>query len=557
MEASFYKIPRFQRPYSWDRENVADFWEDAVLAEDPDYFIGSFVLYKSKDDQDLLYIVDGQQRLTTITLLLAATRDALDHLGFAQLARAVQKLIEREDINSELRFVLDSETPYPYLQEMIQKFGDRENILEVGSEQEALKSAYDYFQQQISSTLESVDLDNTVSSSKKITQKRGKLIQIRDRLLRLQLITVQLGNEDDAYLIFETLNTRGKDLTVSDLVKNHLTRLLRPKHKGVDLVKDKWSGILEHFHQSEAEININRFLHHSWLSRAPYTTEKGLFKEIKKLVTRGSAGGFLDDLVLDARLYRQVLEPDSYKWAKQEREIADALRALAVFRVIQPVPMLLALLRDYRAKSLTLSQVRNVFQRMEDFHVQFTAVTSQRTGGGTAFMYASSARQLLEASDKNSKQGVLTEFIAKLRDRVPSAEEFDAGFVDIYFTDKNTRYRQLVRYLLRRLHEYLRGEDEAPDYEKFNIEHLASQNSVSSNRISDEYIGQIGNLVFLPVALNESLANKPAEEKLKRLKEKKVPLDENLKIARDWTAEAIKSRTDALSALFREKILKV
>ena len=85
LETGFYKIPRFQRPYSWDRENVEDFWEDAIHADDPDYFIGSFVLYRAKDDPDLLFVVDGQQRLTTITLLLAAIRDALHDLGSTQL----------------------------------------------------------------------------------------------------------------------------------------------------------------------------------------------------------------------------------------------------------------------------------------------------------------------------------------------------------------------------------------------------------------------------------------------------------------------------------------
>ena len=151
--------------------------------------------------------------------------------------------------------------------------------------------------------------------------REKKTTHIRDSVLRLQLIAVQLGNEDDAYLIFETLNTRGKDLTVADLVKNHLTRLLKPKHKGVDIARDKWNGILELFDRSENEISINRFLHHSWLSRHPYTTEKKLFKEIKRTVNQAIAMSFLDELLSDAYLYRQILEPDSYKWRKEEREV--------------------------------------------------------------------------------------------------------------------------------------------------------------------------------------------------------------------------------------------
>jgi len=289
LETAFYRIPRFQRPYSWDRENVGDFWADAILAEDPDYFIGSFVLYREKGDPDVLFVVDGQQRLTTITILLASVRDALHDLEFEALAGAVQKLIEREDINSHLRFMLDSETPYPYLQEQIQKYPEKGSEEAIGSEQEALASAYTFLLDKVKGAVSSVDADTTISDEKKRDEKKRKLIDIRDRVLRLQLITVQLGAEDDAYLIFETLNTRGKDLTVSDLVKNHLTRLLRPRHKGVDLVKHKWDGLLDDFARSEVEININRFLHHAWLSRRPYITEKKLFKEIKRNVDKKTA----------------------------------------------------------------------------------------------------------------------------------------------------------------------------------------------------------------------------------------------------------------------------
>ena len=98
----------------------------------------------------------------------------------------------------------------------------------------------------------------------------------------------------------------------------------------------------------------------------------------------------------------------------------NSILALNVFRVVQPVPMMLALVREYRNERITLKQTKNVYRSMENFHVQFTAVTSQRTGGGTAFMYASSARQLLEAVTNDGKAIVIKEFIGKLRDRVPS-----------------------------------------------------------------------------------------------------------------------------------------
>jgi uncharacterized protein with ParB-like and HNH nuclease domain len=244
LEGGFFKIPRFQRPYSWDRENVEEFWTDVVVSDDPDYFIGSFVLYGSGPASDTFLVVDGQQRLTTITLLLAAIRDSLADLKEQALSQGVQGLIERKDINSKNQFVLQSETPYPYLQEYIQKFGKPEVEMDIGAEEQALKSAYEFLKGQISSALEAINLDTTINQEKKAEAKRVRLLQIRDKILRLQLISINLDSEDDAYLIFETLNTRGKDLTVSDLVKNHLTRLLKPKTSGVDMSLPLYSVVL-------------------------------------------------------------------------------------------------------------------------------------------------------------------------------------------------------------------------------------------------------------------------------------------------------------------------
>ena len=90
LKTGFYKIPRFQRPYSWDRENVEDFWNDTVATDDSSYFIGSFILHSVSRREGLFQVVDGQQRLTTITLLLASIRDAFDEIGFGKLANYIR-----------------------------------------------------------------------------------------------------------------------------------------------------------------------------------------------------------------------------------------------------------------------------------------------------------------------------------------------------------------------------------------------------------------------------------------------------------------------------------
>jgi hypothetical protein len=555
LESSFYRVPRFQRPYSWDRENVSDFWTDAVASDDKDYFIGSFVVFKVPTN-DTLLVVDGQQRLTTITLLLAALRDALAQNDDGSLALGVQSLIERKDINNELQFVLQSETPYPFLQEHIQKFGPPDLPAMMGVEEEALKAAYEFLTGQVRAALASIETDPTIETDKKPQRKRKALVGIRDKVLHLQLIQIQLSSEDDAYIIFETLNTRGKDLRVADLVKNHLTRLIKPKNKGVDSAKDKWEKILAHFEEASTDVDVNRFLHHSWLSRKPYVPEKKLFKEIRKTVKRETASVFLDSLASDARMYRMIVDPASHKWPKDERPCQRSLKAMNLFRVVQPVPMLLSVVRAYDDDRLSLRQVAKLLRRMENFHFQFSAVTAQRTGGGTGQMFALAARDLQAATTKNQAGQALKRFEGKLRERLPSYAEFEAGFERIWHTEASSKQRGLVRYLLGRIREH-EEEDSTTNYDDMTIEHLSSQSPADGSATPVTKTGAIGNLILVTKELNDKLKNKPFDKKIQILKAAHYPLDAWVKSASKWEDGEIVARTKALAKLSHDEVFKV
>jgi len=229
--SGYYQIPRFQRPYSWELEHIAEFWNDIVVDSETDYFIGSMVVFTNKNEPTS--IVDGQQRLTTITMILCAVRDALKDEGFMELARGVHLNIERPDINNEPQLVLHPESSFPYFQEVIQKFDDPEIEIEIKDEEANLQRAFTQIRNYIQDAIESLKKDSTITEEKKRDLIQRRLTSIRDKVLALKLIIVELDNEDDAYLIFETLNTRGKDLAVSDLVKNLVFRLLKTKNKRV------------------------------------------------------------------------------------------------------------------------------------------------------------------------------------------------------------------------------------------------------------------------------------------------------------------------------------
>jgi uncharacterized protein with ParB-like and HNH nuclease domain len=210
-QSTFFSIPRFQRPYSWDRGNIEDFWNDVIESGANDYFIGSMVFYGAANAQ-FLNVVDGQQRLTTITIFLAALRDTLINVGEGGLAEGVQSIIQRRDIANQLRYVLKTESSYPYFQEHIQKMGPPDLQVTPGEEEAGIANAYEFALKGFMSLVAPIQ-DSTDSTSKKKTAIRKKLEGIRDALLSLDVIVVQLDKDDDAYLVFETLNTRGKVLS--------------------------------------------------------------------------------------------------------------------------------------------------------------------------------------------------------------------------------------------------------------------------------------------------------------------------------------------------------
>jgi uncharacterized protein with ParB-like and HNH nuclease domain len=138
--SDFYNIPRFQRPYSWTSENLEDFWRDVVLDNDTGYFIGPMVAYRSGDT---LGVVDGQQRITSITLALCAIRDLFDEHHAEALSRALDKYIEREDDDAQRHFVLRSEGAAEYLAAQFQQRPPRLTLKPKTDEQRALRKAYE------------------------------------------------------------------------------------------------------------------------------------------------------------------------------------------------------------------------------------------------------------------------------------------------------------------------------------------------------------------------------------------------------------------------------
>jgi len=551
---AFYKIPRFQRPYSWERTHVEEFWNDTVVDNEGDYFIGNFVVY---DDKGVLAMVDGQQRLTTITLLLCALRNAFSEQGLRNLAEGIHGRIERANIKNERFFVLQSETSYPYFQEHIQKFGAPPEVdARVGPEEELLKQAFDYLRSRVDDTVRAIGAQASLSQAKKQANIEDELARIRDRVLGLKLIFTSLDNDDDAYMIFETLNTRGKDLTLSDLVKSQLSRLLKPTNKGVDIAKDKWAQIAEIFEESQADLNISTFIHHVWLSRYEYITEKKLYKALKRRIKKDQAASFLNDLVIDSKIYRQIHEPTFRKWRREELEIRDSLNGMNLFHIKQQLPMVLSVLRQYDDGMIWVKHVRRVLSAIENFHFAFTAVTSQRSSGGISFMYASGARNLHDATKLTQKAKLLGDFQKKLASKRPPYAEFELVFTELRSSSKFTKQKALVKYVLTKLYQH-HSAGLAIDADRMTVEHLAPENPLQSSGLNDEQVASIGNLILVDEPLNNKLANKGFTEKRAILQTAKVWVDPVVFEATVWGAKEISDRAKILAKDSYDKVWRV
>ena len=242
LEGRRFLIPRFQRPYSWQKSDVEDFLEDIYTQAEEEYYIGSMVMYR---DGTRNAVVDGQQRLSTIVVILCALRNHFDEQGYENLAEGIQEFIERKNKEAQLEFTLNTQSSYPYFQNNIMSRGqgnpmDAPDHVEELKIQAAFKVAHSFFELHI----KSINQDPAVKKEDKKERIKNALSDFRDRLLSVKIVTITLDEEHDAYIVFETLNTRGVDLSNTDLIKNHVTRGWPPENVNLDKALDSWNSIV-------------------------------------------------------------------------------------------------------------------------------------------------------------------------------------------------------------------------------------------------------------------------------------------------------------------------
>lgn len=547
LESGTYVIPRFQRPFSWDKDNIDEFWNDSTSEVKKDYFIGAFVTYNISSS--VYGVVDGQQRLTTITIALCAIRDKYRELGQLALAKGVHRLIETRDLNDVAQFVLRAETSYPYLQTKIQSYEKEDEDLDIADEEKAIGIAYQTIQSHLNAGINKIA---EVDPEKATRNVKKWLDQVRDKILSLKVISITLDNQDDAYTIFETLNTRGKDLTAADLAKNHFLRLLPSKGKSTDRPKDHWLEMQAELEDAERPIPLKTFLHHYWLSKHPFTTERQLFKAIRTNVNAMNVKETLAELRSDSGLYRGIAEPAGLDlWTRATSDVKDSLHCISRILNIQIAnPLLLTALRHFKARRLKDGQVRELIGLVEKYHYIYTTICMLPSSGGVSQMYAAHARGIANASSSNDLGQEIADFKKKIKAKVPGKDVFVSKFRGLNYVFG--RQRDVIRYTLWRLDK---ARCPALDIERDNssIEHIVPQ----ANKIGYQSHG-IGNLLLVPTKFNgEKLGAKPFLEKREALINGGFPLEPSIRNAATWTTKEIEERTEELAEYAYDTVWKI
>ena len=298
-------VPVYQRSYAWRRDEVSEFWTDlrgAISDSNAEYFLGTLVITgQAVPPRDA--IIDGQQRLATASILLAAIRDEFlargdairgtivqnDYLATSDLASAAE--ISRLNLNSddtqffERRIVNSNDQPAPSR-----------------PSHELMLDAHTYLQEQVGKVADDAGPDWA-------SRLTNWVEFLRDRV---RVIVLEVSSDSDAFLIFETLNDRGADLTIADLLKNYLFGHSATK---LDAVRDGWMMVLGALEIPAENSIFTTFLRHYWSSIHGAVRERELYKSIKQhVVTEAQVLDFITNLQQAADLYSALLSDSHEYW---------------------------------------------------------------------------------------------------------------------------------------------------------------------------------------------------------------------------------------------------
>jgi len=534
-----YAILRFQRDYSWNDEEWEDLWTDLAgtlkAGGEPAHYMGYLVL-QTRDDK-YFDVIDGQQRLTTLSLIVLATLKNIQK--FINLDIDAENNRRRlEQIRQTYIGYLDPVSLIPRSKLSLNRNNDNyyqtylvplaETLPQRGikASEALLRKAFEWF-------------DRKVAYHVASESDKGKALAqfVEDMSDKLFFTVITVADELNAYKVFETLNARGVRLSSTDLLKNYLFSVLhreRQHEHEMKVLEDRWEAMVGRL----AGDSFPDFLRIHWNSRRPLVRQTELFKTIRATVkAREEAFQLLRALEADLETYLVVTQPEQFASGSA---LQDNLKTLDLFNVTQPFTLLLA------AKRLpNLSD--NEWQQI----IRACVVVSFRYNVIGSLSPSEQETTFNRIAVEITKGSIMTaaQVIAGLGPIYPNDVTFKAAFAEKSIPTTGSRKKRIVRYILCRIEQQVPGG--APtefDSDVFNVEHVLPQNPGEGwEHFRDEtveaFVFRVGNMTLMRTAANRDEGNAPYAEKRTAYEQSQFVITK--KIAEEnaeWTPERISAR---------------
>lgn len=535
---NYFRVPPHQREYAWEREHIEDLFRDLADAEDeanqPEYFLGMIVLTRSEDGAS--WIADGQQRLATTSILLAAIRDWLRENNEPEFAKQINSMflqapaLGSHDATPKLHLnIADNEY---YRTRILDYLGTPRRS---GVDSRVARKRID-----LAASLAATHVRERVKSNSHQVQVE-KLMKmaafIRDKVT---IMLVTAPDDLGAFRMFETLNDRGLEAAQSDLVKSYLMGLADQDGRAHEVLQ-KWTSMMASL-GPKSSATVVRYLRHYYYSEYGHAREHQLFSKIReKIHSSPAAASFADDLAVGAADYDALWRSDDDKWHEYGATTRQHIEILKILRVDQLRPLHLAVVRRF-----PVAEARKAFRL-------FVACSARLAiGGGSKIGRID--RECAERAVKVGREITTTKQLAvAMAEIVPTDAEFEPNFAVA-----TTSRAELARYVLRAL-ELQREEDPTPELvpnanqDMVNLEHILPKHpglgwSVDPKE-ADDLVNRYGNYVLLRKTANKMIGNDSFADKRQVFRASTYSLTSDVAKSATWNADTIAARQKKMAKL--------
>lgn len=531
-----YRVPLFQRDYSWSEENWEDLWQDILLLhEKPDssHYMGALVLQNSDTSDKEFTIIDGQQRMATLSIIAIA------------IIEKIQKLVERGEQKEEnqerqeilrrtylsdrdprsLRYsskLILNENNNDFYQSNLINLRKPLNVRSLSRSNQLLWQAFQYFSDQLEG------LQEVIQSGERLAEfLTGTIAQ------RLLFIQINVEDELNAYTVFETLNARGIELSSTDLLKNYLFSLFQ----GPDDLQEaqrQWRRIISTVQMEQFPDFLRYYLS---LQQTRVRRER-LFKVVRESVKHGQqAFELLDQLENYSSLFIALSNSNDEFW-RDTPDNRPYIRELELFRVKQAYPTLFAAYGQFSPGDFT-----RLLKLVSVLSFRYTTVSSLNPND-LEVLYNKVAIAIMNGEITSPKQ-----VAEALRSVYVSDDKFLQDFSLLSISTKGQR-KKIARYILCRLEAD--ASNLSVDEDSFSIEHILPESPSNDWRLSfsetqiEEMVYRLGNLTPLEPNLNRQVGNALYSVKKEAYEQSVYSLTRNIQ-AEDWTPNSLASRQKRLA----------